>query len=102
MDIKITCPLGAQCETAKDGFIERCAWFTEIEGISSNNGDKIKESRCAIAWLPLLQIETTAKSIGINDAVCSLRDETIKRQDVALGIQVKRNIILDNNQDKIN
>lgn len=91
METKITCPLGSECETAKDGFIERCAWLVDVDGISSNNGEKVKESKCAMAWMPILQIEQTAKSIGINDAVCSLREETIKRQDIALSMQNQRN-----------
>jgi len=89
MEIKITCPLGSQCETAKDGYIERCAWNVEIEGTSSNNGEEIKESRCAMAWMPLLQIENTAKTIGINEAICSAREENIKRQDMGLSLQIQ-------------
>ncbi|RLD78821.1 MAG: hypothetical protein DRJ15_10765 [Bacteroidetes bacterium] len=90
METKIICPLGSQCETAKTGFIERCAWFVQIEGVSSNSGETVNESRCAMAWMPLLQIETTTKTIGVNEAICKAKEENIKRQDMAIQLELSK------------
>jgi len=90
MEVSIVCPLGAECETSTNGGIKRCAWYVDIEGLDSNTGDKIKDSRCAMAWMPLLQIETTSKTIGVNEAICSAKEENIKRQDIALNLELQR------------
>jgi len=77
MDIKIICPLGSECETAKEGVIERCAWYTQLAGVDSNTGEPTNESRCAIAWQPVLMVELAGKTNSVGQAVESFRNETV-------------------------
>lgn len=83
MNIKSTCPLGSQCEVAKDGSIERCAWYTEMRGKDAS-GEDYDEWKCAITWFPILQVEQSQSSRQVAASVQSLRNETTKRQDAAI------------------
>jgi hypothetical protein len=83
----LTCPLGHKCEEVKDGKINRCAWFTKLAGRNPQTGEQIDEKACAIAWLPIMQVEVAQSNRGTAEAVVSLREETIKRQDTALLMQ---------------
>ena len=80
MEVKTTCPLGNECETAQDNVIHRCAWYTEIAGENPQDGEVIKEWGCAITWLPMLQIETSRTNRGQTAALESFRNETVKGQ----------------------
>ena len=80
----LTCPLGHQCEIVKGDEIHRCAWFTALAGRNPQTGESIDEKGCAIAWLPIMQVEVAQANRGTAEAVVSLRNETIKRQDKAL------------------
>lgn len=93
MEVRVTCPFGSECEKARDGYIERCAWYTEIEGKNPQNGERINEWRCAISWLPMLQIESNGVNISTNAAIESMRNETVKRQDLALGVMANAKAI---------
>lgn len=57
MNIKITCPLGSQCEIRDGDKHERCAWYTKVVGKNPQSEEMIDEWRCAIAWMPVMQIE---------------------------------------------
>jgi len=81
-----TCPLGSTCEKVANGVIERCAWYVKVEGTNPNTGKFMSESRCTMAWLPLLNIDTNGKLNENIAAIHSMRNETIKRQDAALGV----------------
>jgi len=80
----LTCPLGSKCKEIKDGKIHQCAWFTKLAGRNPQTGESMDEEGCAIAWLPLMQVEVAQANRGTSEAVISLREETIKRQDAAL------------------
>jgi len=82
METKYICPLGSKCEDAKDGILYRCAWYTELRGMKDGKEDV--QYGCAIAWLPALSVENARTNIGQTAAIESLRNETIKRQDMAL------------------
>lgn len=84
--IELTCPLKSECETISDGVLKRCAWFTELAGRNPQTGESIDEKACAIAWLPLMQVEVAQTQRASNESVISLREETIKRQDQFLGM----------------
>lgn len=81
----ITCPLGSECEKIVGDHIERCAWYISLVGTDPTTGDKVDERKCAIAWQPLLAIEANGTGFKVATAIQSLRNETIKRQDIALG-----------------
>lgn len=84
--IKYTCPLGHQCEKVNGDYLERCVWYTEIEGKNPQNEERIKEWKCAIAWLPLLNVEMSGTNRGQTAAIESFRNETVKRQEAFLGL----------------
>lgn len=82
IETRIICPLGSKCEEIKDQTLVRCAWFTKLVGKDPQSEKEIDEWRCAIAWLPIMQVEVAQTNRGQTEALCSMRDETIKRQDV--------------------
>lgn len=87
MKIKYSCPLGSDCEVAKDGFIERCSWYVEMRGQDSQGNDH-DSWKCAIAWQPILQTEMSGSTRQVAASVQSLRNAQIKRQDAAL-VEIK-------------
>lgn len=82
IETRIICPLGSKCEEIKDAVLMRCAWYTKLVGKDPQSEQEIDEWRCAIAWLPIMQIEVAQTNRGQTEAICTMRDETIKRQDV--------------------
>lgn len=87
-DLKVvtTCPLGHSCEKVVDSHIERCAWYVRIAGKDPQSGKDIEESKCSMAWQPILMIEANGLTIGTNASIQSMRNESLKRQDAALGV----------------
>ncbi|MBL4574603.1 MAG: hypothetical protein JKY51_00700 [Opitutaceae bacterium] len=96
METKITCPLGSECESANNGVLYRCAWFTEVTGTNPNTGEPIQEWRCAMSWLPLLQIENSAKVMGVNAAVSNLRDKVVGVRPVTNIFGITKTNMLEN------
>ena len=84
MEETITCPLGSQCTEIKDNKIYRCAWHTKMAGIDAS-GESHDEWRCAMAWMPILQTEMSGTNRGQTAAIESLRNESVKRQNIAIG-----------------
>ena len=88
----LTCPLGSKCEEIKDGKIHKCAWFIEIKGNNPQTDEPIDEKGCAIAWLPILQIESANVTRSVHSAVVSTREENVKRQDTVIDILHERQL----------
>ena len=84
METVHTCPLGSKCEEIKDNKLHRCMWYTQIAGTNPQTGQQVDESKCSLAWMPILLIENARTNQGQTEAICSLREETIKRQDNAM------------------
>lgn len=89
MKTEITCPLGHQCEEARDGTLYRCAWYVEIEGKNPQSEEYIREWRCAIAWQPILSVEIAQTNRGQTQAIESFRNETIKQTMATQAIMVE-------------
>jgi hypothetical protein len=83
VDIVTTCPLGSTCEEVKAGAVHRCAWYTEMKGVDAA-GDDHNEWKCAMTWMPILQTEVAGTQRSVAASVESMRNETIKRQDLAI------------------
>lgn len=47
------CPL-----IKKDCIGLKCSWFTQVRGTNPQSGSEVDEWACAIAWMPMLQINT--------------------------------------------
>jgi len=82
IETRIICPLGSRCEEIKDGALMRCAWYVKLIGKDPQSEETYDEWRCAIAWLPIMQVEVAQTNRGQTEALCSFRDETLKRQDI--------------------
>ena len=80
MDIKTTCSLGSQCEEIKDNQMHRCAWYTKLVGVDPNTGKDVDDWACAIAFMPMLQIEMANTNRGQTAALESFRNETVTGQ----------------------
>jgi hypothetical protein len=90
MELKtvLTCPLGSQCETIKDGAIHRCAWFIELDGQNPTTGEVVKEKGCAMSWIPILTIENSKQQRSTSVAVESFRNEMVKAQETSQQILI--------------
>ena len=98
LEVELTCPLGSTCEEVKDGKIHRCMWYTKVVGKNPQTEEQIDEWKCAIAWMPILQIETSQTNRGQTHALQSFRNETVKRQTVFNALVEQRNNLLENKQ----
>lgn len=76
MDVVYTCPLGSECEEAKDGKLYRCRWFVKLRGKDPQSEDAIDEFRCSMEWAPLLAVEHSLFERQTGAAVESMRNET--------------------------
>jgi len=76
MDTIITCPLGSECEEAKNGKLYRCRWYVELAGQDAQGKDA-NQWNCAISWNVQLQLETSANVRGTNMSIQSLRNEQV-------------------------
>lgn len=59
----------------------RCQWFQQIQGRNPQTGENQNEFGCAIAWLPMLQIESANQTRQAGAAIESFRNETLVRQE---------------------
>lgn len=80
----LSCPLGHKCEEARDGKIHRCAWFVRLAGQNPQTGEQLDEHGCAMAWMPVLLIETAGAARGTSAAVESFRNEMVEANAAAL------------------
>ena len=80
IEIKVTCPLGHTCEKVVDGAIERCAWYTNIQGKDPQSEEIIDQGKCAMAWQPILLIENAQTNRGQTQALESFRNEVVVGQ----------------------
>ena len=105
LEVVLTCPLGSECEEIKDNKIHRCIWYTAVRGVNPNTGEEVDDWNCAIAWGPILQIETSQTQRGVSSALESFRNETVKGQKefnqlmssgqaIALGLKGKQDVKL--------
>lgn len=66
------CPL-----IKKDCIGLACSWFTLVRGTEPQSGREVDEWACAIAWLPMLQINTANEVRQGAAATESLRNEVV-------------------------
>ncbi|MGK0419178.1 MAG: hypothetical protein ACJARV_000059 [Candidatus Pseudothioglobus sp.] len=84
LEVKLTCPLGSNCEKIVDGVIERCAWYIKLSGVDVQTGKELEEvTQCAIAWQPQLSIGIQAKTVRVADTVSVLVDTVYSNTQVA-------------------
>jgi hypothetical protein len=77
-DVIITCPLGSKCEEIKDNKIHRCAWYTKIVGTDPQDSKKEYDDwKCAIAWMPILDLEVANINRINTSTLASFRNEVV-------------------------
>jgi hypothetical protein len=64
--------------------------YTHVTMMHPQNGASTDQYGCAIAWMPVLFVEGSRQTRGVQAAVESMRNEVVQRQDqlnnaVALG-----------------
>ncbi len=86
LNVKITCPLGSTCEKVSGDHIERCAWYVKLEGTNPQNGERVDDWKCAMAWQPLLMIEGNCQTRAVAVSVQSFRNESLLNQQQAIKV----------------
>ena len=79
----LTCPLGSECREVKDGKVHQCIWFVKMKGVDSQ-GDEHDKWNCSMAWMPILQTETSSQIVGTNASIQSMRNLSNDRQKEAI------------------
>lgn len=84
MEIRVAdCPLGAKCEEVKiesgKPVMYRCPWYVEVKGYDSNRGVETQSWGCAIAWMPVLNINTANEARKGAAVTESFRNEMVKQ-----------------------
>lgn len=78
MTVKTTCPLGHKCQKYDEtGLIEQCAWYITLAGRHPQTGEEIHDSKCAIAWGPIIGLEQANTNRGQTAALESFRNEVV-------------------------
>lgn len=75
------CPL-----LKKDCIGLQCNWFTQVRGTEPQSGKEVDEWACAIAWLPMLLINTAQESRQGAAATESFRNEVKAASDASRNI----------------
>ncbi len=60
----------------------RCPLYCKLY-VNAAGGEKREEWKCAIAWMPILQIENAAETKAVASYIESFRNETVARVDAA-------------------
>tara|TARA_R100001129_G_scaffold184909_2_gene171281 strand:+ start:622 stop:1086 length:465 start_codon:yes stop_codon:yes gene_type:complete len=60
----------------------RCIWFNMLQGKHPQSGVDVHEWGCSIAWLPLLLVENSRNTMGVQAATESFRNEMVKSNNV--------------------
>lgn len=71
------CPL-----IKKDCIQTQCSWFTQLRGTHPQTGQEIDEWMCAVASLPMLQIEVAKQARSGAAATESFRNEFVNMNGV--------------------
>jgi hypothetical protein len=70
---------GNYCPLLRKPCIEhKCSWYTQVRGTNPNTGELIDGWGCAIAWMPMMQIETSQQARQAGAAVESFRNEMVR------------------------
>ena len=76
---------GTFCPLIKKDCVQlQCAWFTQLRGTNPQTGQEIDEWLCAIAAMPMLQIEVAKEARQGAAATESFRNEMVRAQTDAL------------------
>ena len=77
MKVKITCPLGSECETIVDNELCRCAWYIDLRGVDEK-GEETSEKTCTIPALAKMGVRGIIATNGIQASIESGRNTIVK------------------------
>jgi len=78
IEVVLTCPLGSKCSEVKDNKVHRCAWYIKLQGKNPQSEEIYDDWKCAMAWQPILAIETSQNIRGVARATESFRNESVR------------------------
>ena len=82
---------GTFCPLIKKDCVQlQCAWFTQLRGTNPQTGQEIDEWLCAIAAMPMLQIEVAKEARQGAAATESFRNEMVRAQTEVLPSFIKQ------------
>lgn len=80
---------GTFCPLIKNDCItNKCSWYTQVRGTDPQSGREVDEFACAVAWLPVLLINTAKETREGAAATESLRNQMVQAADTALKAQL--------------
>jgi len=85
LESKSNCPLN-KFEPCK---LWECSWFIEIKGNHPQTGTELNEWGCAVAWLPVMMINTAREQHSTSVAIESFRNEMVKSNEVSQKILIE-------------
>lgn len=62
----------------------KCPLYVMLRGTNKNTGDPIDQWGCAIAWGPIMAVETVQKLNSVVAATETFRNEMVKQNEAAL------------------
>lgn len=79
LEPKNNCPL--------DGFKPcrqlECGWFTQVRGTNPNTGQEVDSWGCAIAWMPMMIIESANQQRQTGAAIESFRNAMVQANETS-------------------
>jgi len=86
---------GSFCPLIKKDCVQtQCSWFTQLRGTHPQTGQEIDEWMCAVASLPMLQIEVAKQARSGAAATESFRNEMVRAQAEVLPPSLARPVML--------
>lgn len=65
-----------------------CSWYTQVRGTDPQSGREVDEYACAVAWLPMLLIETSKEVRQGAAATESLRNQVAATSATSIKLQL--------------
>ena len=93
------------CPIIKDDCIEhKCKFYIQIMGTDKNTGKEVNQFNCAIAFLPMLLIESASAGRSGAAATESFRNQMVKqnKQQLALSMEQLKLGLLTKGEDNGN
>ena len=66
----------------------QCSWFTQVRGTNPQSGAEVDEWACAIAWLPMLLINTAKEVRQGAAATESFRNQMVDASEKSRQMQI--------------
>lgn len=82
-DDDLVCPLHKKAMSA---VCHKCPWWVQVRGKNPQSNEEIDQWNCAIAWGPILAVNTAQETRQGAAAVESFRNEMVRRHDTGVAV----------------